>query len=359
MSAIDASPTGERKQINLYNMPLGLILLVLTAVLLISITLGISIGPVQIPFVDVWKIGMYKIGFIEAGDWARSHENIVWLIRFPRVIMGVFVGAGLSVVGVTLQALVRNPLADPYLLGISSGASVGAVLVLGLGFLALAGIYAVSIGAFLGAMLAFVLVFAIAQQRGHVTPQRLILAGLAISYVFSGITSYITLTSDDRDLAGDVLSWTMGSLAHADWVDLTLPALVLVIGTIYLVLQSRKLNALIMGDETAATLGIDVMAFRRQLFVVSSLITGVMVAVAGAIGFIGLMIPHVVRLLTGSNHQRVLPISLFLGAIFLIWVDVFARTAFAPTELPVGVITSMLGGPFFLWLMRSAGKQRG
>lgn len=344
---------------HLSTVPLNVWLIGLTAILLISVTLAISIGPVQIPAVNVWQIAFFRMGLVEQGDWSLAHEHIVWLIRLPRTLMAIFVGGGLAVVGVTMQALVRNPLADPYLLGISSGASVGAVLAIGIGAFAFAGVYAVSVGAFFGAMLAFVLVFALAQQNGRITPQRFILAGLAISYVFSGLTSFITLTSDDRDLAEQLLSWLLGSLARADWVDLTLPVLVLLVGTLFLLLQARSLNALAMGDETAVTLGVELDKLRRQLFIVSSLVTGVMVAVSGAIGFVGLMIPHVVRLLFGVDHRWLLPISLFIGAIFLIWVDVFARTAFAPEELPVGVITALIGGPFFLWLMYASGQQRG
>lgn len=332
------------------------LLLGLTLLLLLSVTLGVSLGPIRVPFEDVWAIAAFKVGLTAEGTWTKAHENIVWLIRFPRVLMAIFVGGGLAVVGVTMQALVRNSLADPYLLGISSGASVGAVLVIGWGAFAFAGVYAVAVGSFLCALLAFLLVFAIAQRGGHVIPQRLILAGLAVSYLFSGVTSFITLTSENRQLAGQVLAWMLGSLARADWIDLTLPALVLALGTGYLVLQARALNALLMGEETAAALGIEVQRLRQRIFVVISLITGVMVAVSGAIGFIGLMIPHVVRLLVGSDHRRVLPLSLLVGAICLVWVDVVARTAFAPTELPVGVITALLGGPFFLWLMRTANR---
>ncbi len=337
--------------------PLGLTLLILTIVVILSVIFAISIGPVQIPPFDVWQIALYRMGFIEQGAWSLAHENIVWLIRMPRTLMAIFVGAGLAVVGVTMQALVRNTLADPYLLGISSGASVGAVLAIGVGLFRFAGVYAVSLGAFLGAIVAFILVFTLAQQNGRVTPQRFILAGLAISYLFSGLTSFITLTSDDRELAEQLLAWLLGSLARADWIDLTLPALVLAIGTLFLLLQARSLNSLAMGDETAATLGVDLDKLRRQLFIVASLVTGVMVAVSGAIGFIGLMIPHIVRLIIGVDHRWVLPVSLFIGAIFLIWVDLFARTAFAPEELPVGVITALLGGPFFLWLMYTTGQE--
>jgi iron complex transport system permease protein len=333
----------------LYLIPL---LVGLFCLLLLSITLGISIGPVQIPFGDVWTIAAFKIGLIEEGSWTNAHENIVWLIRFPRVLMAVFVGAGLAAVGVAMQAVVRNPLADPYILGVSSGASVGAVTVLGLGWFAFAGVYAISMGAFLGALLTFVIVFLLAQSGGRLSPGRLILSGVACSYVFSGITSLITLTSDDRELARSVLAWLLGSLASTDWTDLTLPAAVLLIGSVHLLLQARALNALLVGEESAATLGVNVNGFRRRLFLVMSLLTGVMVAVSGAIGFVGLMIPHMVRMVVGTDHRRVLPVSILAGSIFLIWVDVVARVAFDPVELPVGVITSLLGGPFFIWLMQ-------
>jgi len=318
---------------------------------LLTVTFGVALGPVPIPLDEVWRIGAYKVGLIAQGDWSPANENIVWLIRFPRVLLAVFVGGGLAVVGVTLQALVRNPLADSYILGVSSGASVGAVLAIGTGLFAFAGSFAVSLAAFLGAMVTFAIVFVLARSSGRITPGRLILAGIGVGYVFTGITSFITLTSDNRQLAGQILSWTLGSLARAQWFDLTLPALLLLIVTLYLMLQARGLNALVMGDETATTLGIGLDIFRRRLFVLVALITGVMVAVSGSIGFIGLMVPHMMRFVVGSDHRRVLPLSVLVGSIFLIWVDVIARTAFAPVELPVGVITSILGGPFFLWLM--------
>jgi iron complex transport system permease protein len=321
--------------------------------LVISVTLGVISGPVPIPAARVWQIAWAQITGSGAGDWSQAEANIVWLIRIPRVLMAVCVGGGLAVVGVTMQAVVRNPLADPYILGISSGASVGAVAVLGLGLFAFAGVYAVSFGAFICALLTFGLVFLLAQSNGRLSPMRLVLAGVACSYVFSGLTSLITLTSHNRELAQSVLSWLLGSLAGTKWIDLTLPAAVLLFGTFYLVLQARSLNTLIVGDETAATLGIHVAGFRRRLFLVMSFITGVMVATSGAIGFVGLMIPHVARMWVGVDHRRVLPVAALCGGIFLIWVDMVARTAFAPQELPVGVITSLLGGPFFVWLLHS------
>ena len=373
MSTLAPIQSNTASQSRITQLRFWLLLGGLTALLFVSITLGVTLGPVDIPVGAVWRIAasetinvLSDITSLELNswvnieaNWTKAQFNIIWLIRFPRVLVGVFVGAGLAVVGVTMQALVRNPLADPYILGISSGASVGAVMVLAFGTFAFAGIYAISVGAFLGAILTFLIVFLLAQSNGRLNPARLILAGVAVAYFFSGLTSFITLTSDNRELARAVLAWLLGSLAGTDWVELTLPTAVLFFGSIYLVLQARGLNALIVGDETAATLGVDLTRFRRSLFGVVSLVTGVMVAVSGAIGFIGLMIPHIVRLMVGTDHRRVLPVSIFVGSIFLILVDVIARTAFDPVELPVGVITSLLGGPFFLWLLHRQMKERG
>lgn len=174
---------------------------------------------------------------------------------------------------------------------------------------------------------------------------------MACGYSLSGLTSLIVLTSENRELARTAMEWMLGSLGGAAWPDLGLPAAVLLVGTFWLALKGRALNALLVGDDTARTLGIDVGRLRINLFVVLSLLTGVMVAVSGAIGFVGLVIPHVVRMVIGTDHRRVLPISVLIGAIFLIWVDVIARMAFAPIELPVGVITALIGGPFFVWML--------
>lgn len=324
--------------------------MVLSIILGLSIFLGVSLGPVSIPLSDVWRIAAFKLGLIARGDWSGGTENIVWLIRFPRVLLASVVGAGLAVVGVTLQSLVRNTLADSYILGISSGASVGAVVSIAWGVSILGESFGISVGAFIGALVAFGLVLLVASREGHITPDRLILSGVGIGYMFSGITSLFVLTSNKKQLAGQILSWTLGSLARATWFDLTLPTLILIGGIFYLFLQARHLNALTMGDETAITLGINVNILRRNLFITTALITGVMVTVSGSIGFIGLMVPHLVRLFTGYDHRRVLPISALIGSIFLIWVDTISRTAFKSAELPVGVITFILGGLFFLWI---------
>lgn len=359
MSVPVSVPSPARSQNRTERVHFWFLLVGLAGLLLVSLTLAVVIGPVNIPAHFVWQIVFFQVFGGGEGAWSKAQFNIIWLIRLPRVLLALLVGAGLAGVGVTMQAAVRNSLADPYLLGISSGASVGAVTVLSFGVLAFAGVYAISLGAFLGALLTFVLVFLLAQSSGRLSPTRLVLAGLAVSYFLSGLTSFLTLTSANRELARAVLAWLLGSLAGARWVDLGLPAAVLLLGMLYLTLQARALNALIVGEETAATLGVEPHRLRRHLFLVASLLTGTMVAISGTIGFIGLMIPHVTRLMVGNDHRRVLPVSLFVGSIFLIWVDVIARTVFDPVELPVGVITALLGGPFFLWLLRSQLKQRG
>ncbi|ENO86965.1 FecCD family ABC transporter permease [Thauera linaloolentis] len=341
-----------------------MLLLALMGLLLLSITFGITLGPVEISPASVWRIAGHelalRLGIASApGEWTLAQHQIVWLIRMPRVLLAALVGAGLAVVGVTMQAMVRNPLADPYLLGVSSGASVGAVLVLAYGVLGFAGVYALSLGAFAGALLACVAVYWLAHSGGRLLAPRLILGGVAIGYCLGGITSLVTLTAGQRELANAVLSWTLGSLAGTRWDELGLPALVLALGIAWLLLQARALNALLTGDETASTLGVDTTRVRRVLFVLVSLLTGVMVAVSGAIGFIGLMVPHITRMLVGTEHRRVLPVAALVGAVFLVWVDAVARVAFAPTELPVGIITALIGGPFFVWLLLRRGLSPG
>lgn len=342
------------------------LLLALASLLLFSITVSITLGPVDISPGSVWRIAGHELalrlglGLDSApGEWSLAQHQIVWLIRMPRVLLAALVGAGLAVVGVTMQVMVRNPLADPYLLGVSSGASVGAVLVLAYGVLGFAGVYALSLGAFAGALLACVAVYWLAHSGGRLLAPRLILGGVAIGYCLGGITSLVTLTAGQRELANAVLSWTLGSLAGTRWDELGLPAFVLALGIAWLLLQARALDALLTGDETASTLGVDTTRVRRVLFVLVSLLTGVMVAVSGAIGFIGLMVPHITRMLVGTGHRRVLPVAALVGAIFLVWVDAVARVAFAPTELPVGIITALIGGPFFVWLLVRRGLSPG
>lgn len=332
----------------------------LVASLIASITMGVTLGPVRIAPTTVWRIvGAHLFDETGQQSWTAGEDHIVWLIRLPRVLLGALVGAGLATVGVVTQALVRNVLADPYLLGVSSGASVGAAMVILFGLFGSLGIYALSGAAFLGALGAMVMVFLIARQDGQLTPIRLILSGAAMSYVLSALTSFLVFKARTPDGVRTVLFWLLGSLGGARWSYLAPLAVALVLAGGYLALHARSLNALSLGDETATTLGIDVGKLRVSLFLVASLLTGMIVAVSGAVGFVGLMLPHAARMLVGADHRRVLPIGALLGAIFMVWIDVAARTAVAPQELPLGVVTALIGAPFFIALLRrSSGTYR-
>ena len=332
-----------------------LILISLTICILTAIVLAVSVGSVAIPFDQVVQIILSHLlpnGAI-APHWTATEDRIVWVFRLPRVLLAFIVGAALSVSGTTLQAVARNPLADPFIFGVSYGATVGAVLVLTLGATAF-GDLSLSVAAFVGALIAMVLVYFLAQQQGRITSLRLVLAGVALSYVLSSLTSYLVLRSSQpgNSSVSLVLSWLAGSFGRAQWQHLGLPAIVVVLMTGYLMLQSRSLNVLLMGDESAVALGVNVERLQIQLFVITSLMVGVVVAVSGAIGFVGLMIPHIVRMGVGSDHRRVLPIAALSGGLFMVLMDLIGRIAVAPEELPVGIVTAAFGGPFFLWLLR-------
>ncbi|MFC0472628.1 FecCD family ABC transporter permease [Halalkalibacter kiskunsagensis] len=325
--------------------------------LIISMTISVMVGAVTISPLTVWKIALSKLSFIEPhiiADWSRAEQQIIWEIRFPRVILAAVVGAGLALVGVVIQALVRNSLADPYILGVSSGASVGATLVIIFGAFSAFGQFALSTAAFGGALFSVLLVFILSQVQGRISTVRLLLAGIAVSMMLSAITSYIVISAPREEGIRDAMFWMMGSVAGAKWSQLPIPLLSLLLAFIILKLIARPLNLMLMGEDAAATLGIDSQMLKKWLILLTALLTGVLVSVSGAIGFIGLMVPHMVRLVVGSNHRYVLPLSALLGAIFLIWSDLIARTIVAPQELPIGIITALCGGPFFIWLLRKS-----
>lgn len=327
------------------------LLLGLAILVLVSIIAAVGIGPASIPLTNVWSI----VGHNLLPAWIAPHGEagevaITWNLRLPRVLLGAVVGAGLAVVGVVIQALLRNPLADPYVIGVSAGASFGAVLVIVTGVTIL-GTASVPLAAFLGALAAFVLVFLFARQGAVLSPLRVVLAGVAVAALLGAVTNYVVLSASDERVRG-ALFWTLGGLAGAHWTQLGIPSLVVVVLTAYFVVHGRTLDALAFGDETANTLGVDVERFRLVAVVLAALLTGVLVAVSGGIGFVALILPHAVRLIVGANHRRVLPTAALLGALFLIWVDVAARMLIRPAELPIGVITSGIGAPVFLLLLR-------
>ncbi|GCD47547.1 FecCD family ABC transporter permease [Streptomyces paromomycinus] len=327
-------------------------LVVLGVLLLVSATAGMAIGSVHVPPGEVWGIVTHALGADLADPgWSRARETIVLDVRAPRVALGAVTGAGLAVIGTAMQALVRNPLAEPYLLGVSSGASLGAVMVIVFG-VSLFGPVSLSAAAFAGALLTLLLVYTTARTGGRITSVRLVLSGVAMAAVLTAVMDILLLTSDRGNEARAVLAWTLGGLGGVQWGTLWLPGLALLLGIAVLLVQARSLNLLLAGEEAATTMGLDVARFRARMFVLLSLVTGVLVAAAGPIGFVGLMLPHVVRLFVGGDHRRVLPAAALAGAVFLIWADIAARTVAAPMEIPVGVLTALCGGPFFLWLMR-------
>jgi iron complex transport system permease protein len=327
----------------------------LLALLVVSAVVSIGIGPVRIAPSVTWRIlCSHLLGLVtgreRAGTWSAGQDSIVWLIRFPRIILGGLVGAGLALVGAVLQAVTRNSLADPHLLGVTSGATLGAVtVILFLG--ETIGIATLPIAAFIGALLAMFVVIAVAMRHGRLNSDRLLLSGVAVSFFVMAMANLMLFMGDHR-ASSSVLFWMLGGLGLARWNLLVIPAVVLTGGFVMLSATARSLNAVMAGDQTASTLGINVSALRVQVFVVASLMTGVMVAMSGSIGFVGLMIPHIARRFVGTDHRRLLPVTALSGAIFLIWVDVAARTLIAPEDLPIGVATAAIGGIFFIWLMK-------
>ncbi len=327
-----------------------LLIVLLAGAVVLAAAVATAIGTVPVPLADV---GAVTWAHLTPGDSEQNllYDQIVWDFRVPRVLLAGIAGAGLSIAGVCLQALVRNPLADPYLLGISSGASVGAVLALTFAPAVIAGL-GVAGAAFAGALASVALVVGLAQRAGRVAPGRLILAGVAVGYLGSAVTSYIQLQANPSELRG-IMFWLLGSVASASWSDMSAPAVALSFCLLWLLVDGRRLNALTMGETSAAGLGIDVNRLRLGLLAAASLLTATIVSVAGGIGFVGLLVPHAVRLLVGPDHRRVVPVSLLVGALFLILVDLLSRTIDRPNELPIGIFTAAIGAPFFLWLLRS------
>ncbi len=321
------------------------------AVLLVSLSFAISVGAVQIPLSTVWGIFLNKVSpdLVEE-IWSPGREAIVWEIRFPRALLAMMVGAGLAMVGASLQAVTRNPLADPHLLGISSGGAFGAILALlhtGL----FIGLLTVPLFAFLGALGATMIVLGVSRFADATSADRLVLAGVAVSFIIMAGANVLIFLGDPR-AAHVVVFWMLGGLGLAQWSQLLYPFVALLTCAIWLMVRAGDLNAMTVGDETASTLGIPVARFRLATFVVGALITGVMVAFSGIIGFVGLMVPHVVRMIVGGDYRRVLPGSALIGAVFLLWADIAARTVMAPEDIPVGIVTGLVGGVFFVWLLR-------
>ena len=283
----------------------------------------------------------------------RLLDSLIWDLRVPRVLLAALVGAALAVCGAALQSVTRNVLADPYLLGVSSGASTGAVIVVVLGF---AGSHlGVAGGAFLGALLSFGLLMLLLRRSG-LHSVRIVLTGVVVGQLFSALTSLILMSSGDADSTRALTYWLLGSLAPARWQAVVVCATAAAVGLVVVWLCSAALDGFAFGTDTAASLGIDVRVTRAVVLVTTSLLTAVAVAAVGAIGFVGLIVPHGVRFLVGPLHRLLLPVSAIVGAAFLVWTDALARAVFAPLEVPVGVFTALFGVPLFLLVLRRRGE---
>ncbi|TCS81105.1 iron complex transport system permease protein [Muricomes intestini] len=335
------------------------LLLLLIIISIISFILCLGLGSVFVTPENVAKILLSRIPVI--GDnisrtWTQVDENIIIGLRLPRVCMGLLVGASLSVIGVTMQALVRNHLADPFILGVSSGATAAATLGMLFGVFSFLGRYSLSISAFIGSAFTIVIVYSLSRVNGRINITYLLLSGVAISMIMDGATRVITLSAPNALGLHNATFWMSGSLAGAKWGYLTLPLVVLLVCMAVLMVNYRGLNLLLLGEESAGTLGINVRRLQKLLVLVASLMSGVTVAVSGTIGFVGLMVPHFTRLLVGGDHRKVLPVSALLGGILVVWVDVAARLLIAPEELPVGILTAIIGGPVFIFLLKQKSR---
>lgn len=329
-------------------------ILILLATLVLSLLWAVTIGSVDLAMGDVYRVILYKIfGVGDPEVYGKgSLSDIVWFVRLPRLVLAIGIGIALSVSGSVMQAIVKNPLADPYVLGVSSGASLGATLAILLGVGSFLGSGYVGLVAFAGAFLVSLAVVALANVGGRANSVKLILSGTALSAICGAVSNFVLYVINSSSGALEaVIRWTLGSLAAAKWETNILMLLVAVAGTLFFWTQHRTLNLMLLGDESAITLGTDLHRWRIVYLLIASLMIGFAVYTAGIIGFVGLIVPHAVRILFGTDHKKLIPISALLGALFLLWADVLCRVLLPRKELPIGILTAMVGAPVFIYLM--------
>ncbi|MEW6619130.1 MAG: iron chelate uptake ABC transporter family permease subunit [bacterium] len=335
-----------------YLLVLGILLAGLIAVCLIAI----MVGPIFIHPLMIIKIWLSKVlGGLIQQSWSNIQETIVVDIRTPRVILSGLVGMGLAIAGAAMQGLFRNPMAEPYVLGMSSGAACGAALAIVLGIGKLWGGFSISALSFIGATTSIFLVYNLAKTDGRLPTETLLLAGIAVGFFLQAVVSFLKILASSEALR-DVVLWLMGSFSLATWDDIRLVILPIFAGIGVIYFLSRELNTLQFGEETALHLGIEVEWVKRILLIASALVTAVAVSVSGIIGFVGLIIPHVARLMIGPGHHILLPASALGGGIFLVFCDTLARTVVQPQEMPIGIITAAIGAPYFIYLLRRRKK---
>lgn len=318
---------------------------ILAILLCVSIVVAVTFGPADVSVHEVYNSVVSRVGLAEP-QLEALRDSIVWELRLPRVLTAAAVGAGLALCGGVMQAVTRNALADPYLLGLSSGASVGAVIAL----LSKATKF-LPVGAFLGAMAALASTLTLAKLSGGLTPARMVLSGVAVSALGTAITSLLIFWNADGDSYRDILGWLMGTLSSAQWSSVGIALAALITIGVPIILYSRVLDTFTFGDVSAISLGVNVVAVRWAMLSGTALMTGCLVAVSGSIGFVGLVLPHAIRLISNGGYRKQLVLSALAGGVFLIWADTLARTVFDPRELPVGIVTALIGAPIFALLL--------
>jgi len=321
---------------------------------ILSFPFMLALGSVHIPFAEVLNTILEKLNLLFNIEKSKQNLSmIVWELRLPRFLLGCIAGAGFAIAGTALQTATRNPLAEPHFLGVSSGAVLGAVIAtMHLG--EFAGALSLPLAAFTGALLTTFIIARINQHQRGQSHFYLLMTGVAISFIFASLANLLLYMGDHR-ASHQIIFWMMGGLGLARWENVLIPFVICSAAYVYLLRNAQAMNALLLGDETAQSLGIHVDRFRTQLFLCSALLTAVLVAICGAISFIGLIMPHIARMLVGGNNARVLTLSAILGALFFPWMDLLARTVLSPEEIPVGVITGFFGGVFFLLILNKKG----
>lgn len=325
----------------------------LLALLIMAIFWALTIGTVKIPLEQIYLAVVEQLqGNTPIDSMGKGPvHDIIWLLRLPRLVLAAIVGLGLSVCGVVMQAIVKNPLADPYILGISSGASLGATAAILLGVGVSLGENFIGIAAFIGAFAISLAVLFISNMGGRSNSIKLLLAGMALSAVCGAFSSFIVYFANNKEGMQTIAYWMMGSFAGAKWDNLAVILPVVLVSIIFFWTQSRVLNLMLLGDESALTLGTDLHIYRQVYLLISSLIVGFVVYAAGTVGFVGLIVPHVVRMLVGTDHKKLIPVAALTGAIFLVISDGLCRIIIPRTELPIGILISLIGAPCFVYLM--------
>jgi len=324
-------------------------LIALTIILLASLYISVTTGPIKMTLAEVLDALMRQGSLLNI--------KVIWELRLPRAIMAVFVGAGLTVAGVGMQALFKNPMASPYILGLSSGAAFGAALAMVLGLSFLPGNFGVPSMAFIFCFLTLMIVYSIARGHGRIPVETLLLAGIAVGAFFSALVNLLTYLARD-ELAG-IVYWMMGDLVQFGWTNVQSVMPLIAIGVAVIYYYARDLNAMMLGDNHAMNLGIDVSRVRLYVLLACALVTAAAVSFVGIIGFVGLVIPHMIRLIVGPDHRILIPASLLAGSSFLVICDVLSQIVLYPASLPIGILTALIGAPYFIYLLRRRRREIG